>query len=793
MERYIEKLNRDFRFCRYPDGTAPEEVFSPSFDDSAWEVVRVPHDWAANGTFEETNDHSWRSVTQDGITKVIPHSGRTGGLPIIGCGVYRKWIDIEKAAEGNSVFLEFDGVMWESHIYINGQHVFFNHFGYKSFCVDITDYVTFGEKNLIAVSAFVYEDCSRWYPGAGIYRSVRLVIKNPVHIDYSGIWVRQLEVTDTSASFCLSADYIGTTAPKMHAEIFASSGEFVTAFDQTVQFGELSGIFSIPNPERWDIENPVLYTAKVALTDENDRVLDCDTVTFGVRTICFSPDEGFLLNGRRVRINGVCQHHDLGSLGAAFSEPALRRQLEKMRGMGVNAIRTSHNPPATELLDLCDQMGFVVMDEFFDEWYTPKIENGYAKYFFEHAAQDAKEIIRRDRNHPCIILWSIGNEINEQRDPEGWRAAKMLSEATRKADPTRPITAGFDHPLKAFENHLTDFVDVVGLNYKPHLYRQLHEAHPDKPLYGSETASCISTRGVYKLPAVHENPPVKHEDLTINAYDLSAPPWANIVELEWGGQDDCPFIAGEFVWTGFDYLGEPSPYYNEWPSRSAHFGILDLCGLPKNRYYAYKARWTKEPVLHVFPHWNWEGMEGENVPVHVFTNYPTVELFINGISQGKRSFTTDNAIERYRMIWNETKYAPGTVTAVAYDENGSVAAQAEVKTADVPHKITLHAERCHIAADGEDLVYVTASIVDANGVLCPHADNRLTFAVSGAGELLTTDAGDQREVESFARPDKKALAGYLVACVRALEMPGEIHISARSDGLIGDEVTVIAK
>ena len=793
MERSVTWLRHDFRFRRFADGIAPEGVFSTSYDDSAWETVRIPHDWAANGIFEEWNDHSQRSIIQDGITTAIPHSGRTGALPILGCGVYRKWISIAKEDADKAIFLEFDGVMWEAQVYINGTHVKFNHFGYKSFCIDITDYVTPGEKALVAVAASVYADCSRWYPGAGIYRNMRLVTKNPSHIKYNGIWVRQLEVTDAAASFCLSVEHQGDASVQMQAEIFAPSGDRITMLTQQVQFGTLSGIFTIPAPQRWDIETPVLYTAKVALTDETGTILDAETVTFGVRTFSFTADEGFFLNGRRVRINGVCMHHDHGSLGAALHVSALRRQLKLLQSMGVNAIRTSHNPPAPELLDLCDQMGFIVIDEFFDEWHMPKIQNGYAKYFFEHAETDAADIIRRDRNHPCIVLWSIGNEIGEQRNPEGWRAAKLLAEVTKRTDPTRPITAGFDYPLAARENHLTDFVDVIGLNYKPHMYREIHEAHPDKPIYGSETASCVSTRGVYKLPAEHEKPMKKHDDLTISAYDLGAPPWATIVELEWEAQDDCPFVAGEFVWTGMDYLGEPTPYYNEWPSRSSYFGIIDLAGLPKNRYYAYKARWTKEPVLHVFPHWNWEGMEGQVVPIHVFTNYPTVELFINGVSQGTRSFTNDNAITRYRMIWDNTVYTPGTVTAVAYDEHGAIAAQTEVKTAGAPYRIALQAERSHIAADGDDLVYVTASIVDADGVVCPHADNRLTFAIAGSGELLTTDAGDQREVESFARPDKKALAGYLVACVRARTTPGEIRISVSGDGLVGDEVVVIAE
>ena len=792
MDRTVQRLSKDFRFRQFPLNAAYLDFCGKEYDDGDWESVRVPHDWAANGLFAADNDASCMSIVQDGIVKPIVHTGRTGALPTIGCGIYRKWLDIAADAAGKEIFLEFDGVMWEARIFINGREVFFNHFGYKSFCVDITDYVIPGERNLLAVAAFVYPDCSRWYPGAGIYRNVRLIMKNKAHIAYNGIWVRQLEVTDELASFLLCVDYEGTDQADLKAKILDPDGNLAAEVSAAGKTGHAEQVFVLSKPVRWDMDAPRMYTAVVQLCDEEGNVLDGTEASFGIRTIRFCADEGFFLNGRHVRINGVCMHHDLGSLGAALNKAALRRQLEKLMEMGVNAIRTSHNPPAPELLDLCDEMGLLVIDEFFDEWKSPKISNGYSKYFDDFAVSDIRDIMRRDRNHPSVVMWSIGNEIMEQGQTDGWRVAKLLADATRSNDPTRPVTAGLNSPVEAFKNHMPDFLDVVGLNYKPHLYATFHEDHPDKPMLGAETASCVSTRGVYKLPAQIDRPVQPQEDLTVSAFELCAPNWAMHPEIEWESQDDNAGIAGEFVWTGFDYLGEPTPYYGQWPSRSSYFGIFDMAGLPKNRYYGYKSRWTKEPVLHVFPHWNWEGMEGQGVPVHVYTNYPKVELFLNGKTQGVQCFSQENELTRYRMIWEDVCYEPGTLLAVAYDENGAEAMRAEVKTAGKPAAVRLLAERSAICADGEDLVYVIASVVDENGTVCPHADNRLIFEVSGAGELLTTDAGDQRETESFARADKKALAGYLVGCVRSLEEPGKVRIRVRGDGLQAAEVTVDA-
>lgn len=789
MERTVRLLKYGWRFQKYPAGTAPDAALQPGFDDSGWDTVRVPHDWAISGEFEITNDCTYNRVTADGIFDGIDHTGRTGGLPHVGDGIYRIWIDIP--AGSDAVALEFDGVMWESHVYVNGTQVYFNHFGYKSFETDLTPYVKPGEKALIAVKAEVFPDCSRWYPGGGIFRNVRLVTKSAAHIRYHGVWMRQLTVTPEKAAFELSVDHTADSSASLHAEIVSPSGETVCVSDHGDCYGELSAMIEIPAPELWSIAAPRLYTVRVELRDAEGQATDEETVRFGIRTVEFTPDKGFFLNGEHVKLNGVCNHHDLGSIGAAVNVAALRRQLRLMKEMGVNAIRTSHNPPSPELLELCDEMGFCVMDEMFDEWYTPKIANGYAKYFREHAAQDAVDIIRRDRNHPSVVLWSIGNEIGEQKDPEGWRAAKLLSETCHRTDPTRKTTAGFDNPWGAFDNHLADYVDVVGINYKPHKYAEFHEAHPGMCFVGTETESCISTRGVYHLPAEIGIPVRKHDDLTVSAYDLEAPPWAYFPEREWAAQDDCEFMAGCFVWTGMDYLGEPTPYYTEWPSRSSYFGVVDLAGLPKNRFYGYRARWTENKVLHVFPHWNWPGMEGKNVPVHAYCSWPSAELFINGVSFGVRTFDKADEVGRFRLVWNNAVYTPGEVRVVAYDENGTAAAEAVVRTAGQPHHLELAADRESIAADGDDLVYFTAAVADKDGNICPLASDRLFFTAEGEGELLTTDSGDQRETEPFVRHDKKALAGYCVACVRSVkDRPGTVRLRVTAKGLEGAEMEV---
>ena len=769
--RQIKVLKTGFKFKKFGLNEVDNSVFAVDFDDAAWRDVTVPHDWGIEGDFAEENDMTYSMIVQDGMTKAEPQTGRTGALPIVGEGVYRTWVELDKI---ENVFLELDGVMRESNVYVNGTKVGSCHFGYLSYEVDITNYVKPG-KNLIAIHAIVYPDSSRWYSGGGLYRNLRLVTKPKSYIKYNGVWVRQVYVDPKLAIFDVSVDAVGTKG--FSAKITAPNGEVTEA-----STADNLLTYHSENPMLWDVDAPNLYSAEITV-EGGDSV----TVRFGARVTEFTKD-GFFLNGKHTKLNGVCMHHDMGSIGAAVNKSALLRQLEIMKGMGVNALRTSHNPPAPELLDLCDELGILVMDEFFDEWGIKKVENGYSKHFHENALDDAENIILRDRNHPSIIMWSIGNEICEQWEKDGWKIARMLADKTKELDPTRPTTAGLDWYPHCFDNRIAFYVDIIGLNYKPHLYKELKEKYPNIMLLGSETASCISTRGVYKLPAKIDISLNKNEDLTISDYSLCAPPWAYYAERELSAQRDCPYVMGEFIWTGFDYLGEPTPYYANWPSRSSYFGVVDLAGLPKNRYYCYKSAWTNEPTLHVFPHWNWEGMEGQNVPVHVFTNCDEVELFINGVSQGKRRHATHgnddlSQVERFRLIWDDTVYTPGEVLAVGY-KNGQEIMRQTVRTAKAPHHVELSAYYTEIAADGEALNYVTAKIVDADGNLCPNACNRLTFEAKGAVSVFATDAGDQRETETFLRPDKKALSGMLVCCVR-----NNATVCCKADGLTAGSVS----
>lgn len=777
-------LKTDFKFKKFELDTVDQAVFTTDFDDSEWRTVRVPHDWGIEGDFSAENDPTINQIIEDGMKKPQIITGWTGGLPMVGAGVYRKWVKIEQTGK---VFLEFDGVMWNSRIYVNGKLAGQNHFGYRSFCIDITEFINFGKENLIAVYAEVCENSGRWYSGAGIYRNVRLVCKPEKYITYNGIWVRQTYLDDNLALMDISAELVNTTG--FTAKITAPDGQEL--FFETEQDAVMA---RIEEPILWDVDSPNLYTVEITL--ENGY---SETVTFGIRKCEFTKD-GFFLNGRYLKMNGVCMHHDLGALGAAVNKSALKRQIEIMKGMGVNAWRTSHNPPTPELLQLCDEMGLLVMDEFFDEWELPKVKNGYAQTFKQFAKQDVIDIIKRDRNHPSVIMWSIGNEIREQGWPNGWQVARMLYDVTKATDPTRPATVCLNAYPNGFDKYIAFYSDIAGLNYKPHKYAEVLEKYPDKLLIASETESCVSTRGVYHFPAEIKIGKETWEDLAVSDYGLVAPPWAYYAERELAYQKDFPQVMGEFIWTGFDYLGEPTPYYTQWPSRSSYFGVVDLAGMPKNRYYLYRSVWTDIPTLHIFPHWNWENKIGENVPVHIYTNYDEVELFVNGKSLGKRTFAerkTDfaepqeqyqNQLERFRLMWNDVVYEPGEITAVAY-KNGVEAERKTIKTAGAPHSIRLSAYSESIFADGEDVNYVIAEIVDKDGNLCPTADNRITFTTNGIAEVFATDAGDQRETETFLRPDKKALSGMLMAVIRATEATGEVVVTASADGLASGTVS----
>ena len=778
--RYTESLKNGFRFKKFAAGEVDGAVFSRDFDDSDWREIAIPHDWGIEGDFSADNDLSYSSVWQDGILSKIGHTGRTGGLPTVGEGVYRKWVRLD---EFETAFLECDGIMWESRVYINGTLAGGCHFGYLSFEVDITALAVPGD-NLIAIHAIVPPASGRWYSGAGLYRNLRLVTKPKAHIAYNGVWVRQAYANAQSALVDISVDSVGTSG--FTARITDPRGDTV---ELTTEDNLLS--YLIEAPMLWDVDAPNLYTATVTVPGG-----DSVTVRFGVRSCEFTKD-GFFLNGRYLKMRGVCAHHDMGMLGAAVNRAAMLRQIEILKGMGVNAIRTTHNPPAPELLELCDEHGILTIVEFFDEWQIQKVDNGYHNHFDEHAIPDLESIVRRDRNHPSVIMWSLGNEVLEQREKDGWKITRMLHDATKRADPTRPTTAGLSTYPDCFNNRLAFYMDVVGLNYKPHTYKDVRKKYPHLLLVGSETASCISTRGVYTLPAEIVIGMPKNEELTVSDYSLAAPPWAYYAERELAAQVDSPDVMGEFIWTGFDYLGEPTPYYTEWPSRSSYFGAIDLAGLPKNRYYGYRAAWSDAPTLHIFPHWNWEGMEGKNVPIHIYTNYDEVELFINGISQGKRRHATggegnEAQVERFRLIWKDTVYTPGEVLAVAY-KDGKEAARATLRTAGAPHRILLSAYSDRIGTDGEAVNFITASIVDKDGNLCPKAADRLTFKAEGGVSVFATDAGDQRETETFLRPDKRALSGMLVACVKATGKAGTATVTCEAEGLEAGTVSFLCE
>ena len=784
-------LRYDWRFTRSDvDGA------NPSLDDSGWETVRVPHDWAIAGPFDEANDLQFTMIMEDGEKKPRNHSGRTGGLPHVGLGWYRRRFCLADDLQGKRVLVEFDGVMSHSTVYVNGQTVGSWPFGYASFAFDITDYVRFGEENVLAVKVDNKPCASRWYPGAGIYRHVRLTIVSPVHVAHWGTYVTITEIDNDAATVSMRTGLANQSETagevELTTEILDPGGKQVAVASSKTNVSESEVVeqaLNVTGVQRWDVDAPKLYQA-VSKVSVGGEIVDEYTTRFGIRDVRFDANEGFFLNGRSLKLNGVCQHHDLGPLGSAVNRRGLERQLGILRDMGCNAIRTSHNPPAPELLDLCDEMGFLVIDEAFDEWKVAKVDNGYHILFDEWAEKDLVAMIRRDRNHPCVIMWSIGNEIGEQGREDGAAVARFLTDICHREDPTRPVTAGFNNPDGAIKNGLADVVDIPGWNYKPFKYREYHEQHPDWIMYGSENESCVSTRGEYCFP-VEEEREVLRETLQITSYDLAAPNWGYSPDREFEAQDECPFIMGEFVWTGFDYLGEPTPYKEQWPSRSSYFGIIDLCGIPKDRFYLYQSKWADKEVLHLLPHWNWEGREGEVTPVHCYTSYDSAELFLNGKSMGVRQKRPDGLFDRYRLIWDDVKYEAGELKVVALGEDGKPVAEKVVKTAGAPARIELSPDRAEVRADGDDLCYVTVRVTDQDGNLCPLADSLVSFSIDGPAEIVAVGNGDPTSLESFQASYRRAFHGLCILIVRSVEGDeGEARVKAEPEGLTPAETMI---
>lgn len=778
----------------------------PSFDDTLWERVSVPHDWAIGKPFDISIDRQFVKVFADGDKTFRVRTGRTGALPCFGTGWYRTDFALEKSDEGRRVAVQFDGAMSRAKIYVNGEYAGEWPYGYASFEIDVTKFAKFGRRNVLAVRLENPSESSRWYSGAGLYRPVRLVVRDKTHIPIWGVWAHTKSADKNSAEVEIKTDvanFDGAKTVVVENSIIDANGSVVASANREVALPDgaakhssatvLSSVV-VKNPALWDTENPNLYTIKTTVSSDG-KIVDTHTAPFGVRTIKFSRENGFELNGKRTKFKGVCLHHDLGPIGAAVNETALWRQLTKMKAMGCNAVRTTHNPPANELLDMCDKLGLLVIAEAFDEWKTPKCKNGYNTLFDNWAEKDLRAMIKRCRPHPSVIMWSIGNEVPEQvKGAEGAARAKFLADIARDEDSTRPTTAGMDHYQEAAQSGFASNVDVQGLNYKPHQYADSHKKYSTHILYGSETASTVSSRGAYHFPVVERAAPW-HKDYQTSSYDTECCPWSQVPETEWSAQDDNDFVMGEFVWTGTDYLGEPAPYDSLCIAKSSYFGIVDLCGFEKDRFYFYKSRWLpSEKVLHILPHWNWPDRIGQNVPVHVYTNYPEVELFVNGKSMGKQKKTLENKRTRYRMMWNDVSYAPGELKAVAYDESGKAVAEKIVKTAGEPARVKLIPETDKIKADGKDLCYIRVQIQDKDGNVCPRAENIVFFDVSGNGRLRATCNGNPVDLTAFSSDNMRAFSGELLLIVDSPSAKkGEITVSATSGRIKPDSVKIFAE
>ena len=796
-----------------------------------WEKVSVPHDWAIYGPFDKSHDLQTVAVVQNGENFATEKTGRTGGLPYMGKGSYRRILDIPaETLDGRRHILLFDGAMSEAQVYVNGEKVCFWPYGYNSFHCDITGSLKEGA-NELTVLLENRPQSSRWYPGAGLYRKVRHITLPKVHVPVWGTYVTTPYIGEDYAIVNVRTKVEGVengTVVTVRTRIVDSiEGYTVAASTDTrpVFNGEVEQNITVESPMLWSPENPELYYActeirlggsidtakdpvRPAISVKHGSELQDKVCTrFGFRTIEIRPDKGFFLNGQERKIRGVCLHHDLGPLGAAINKAAIRRQLTILKDMGCDAIRTSHNMPAEELIELCDEMGFMVMCENFDEWDIAKCQNGYHRFFNEDsgngtiwAERDMINMLHHFRNNASVVMWSIGNEVPSQWKPEGVAVAGWLQDLCHKEDPTRPVTCGMDQYYAVTVNGFAEQLDIVGYNYKIDRYIPAYEILPQRIILGSETASTVSSRGVYHFP-VKIGHDILNDDHQSSSYDTEYCLWSNIPDNDFAADEDYPWCIGQFVWTGFDYLGEPSPYdTNAWPNHSSVFGIVDLASIPKDRYYLYRSQWNKnEHTLHVLPHWNWEGREGEATPVFVYTSYPSAELFVNGISQGMRTFAEsdgkvpclgEDAMKRFRLMWNEVTYQPGELKVVAYDAEGNPAEEKVVRTAGKAYAVKLTPDRSVLKADGEDLCYLNVSLVDKDGNPVPEDSRLVNVKVSGAGSFKAIANGDPTCLEPFQKPQMHLFSGQLTVLVQSSETPGEITVEVSGKGVRKAELKI---
>ena len=748
-------------------------------DNSSWQNVSVPHDWAIAGPFDKKWDLQYVAIEQNGEKEKSEKSGRSGALPWIGEGHYRTTVSIPKGYTNATLMI--DGAMSNAHVKVNGKELAYWPYGYNAFNVNVP--LTAETSKLdIEIDLNNVEESSRWYPGGGLYRPVRLLLNGDTRFEPWQTYVRTIEATEQHATLEVKAKVHGKQG-KTEALLADAQGRIVaSASVPPTKDGNMMMRLWFDNPKLWSPESPYLYTLTMNQYADG-KLVDTESHKVGIRTITVSKEGGFQLNGKSRKLKGVCLHHDLGPLGAAENKAALIRQIKTMKAMGCDAIRTAHNMPSTMQMDICDSLGMMVMAESFDMWIYPKCKNGYAKFFKEWADRDITNLVLHHRNHPSIIMWSIGNEIPEQWSEEGVEISRHLQDICHKLDPSRTVTQGMDRAEAALKSGFAQVMDVPGFNYRVHKYENNIAQLPQGFLLGSETASTVSSRGVYKFPVVVSDEAV-YADGQCSSYDTEYCSWSNLPDDDWRCQEDYPWVIGEFVWTGYDYLGEPTPYDTYWPSRSSYFGICDLAGLPKDRYYLYRSHWqTNDHTLHLLPHWTWKGREGKVTPVYCYTDAPEAELFVNGKSQGRISRQKDSRLDRFRLRWNNVIYKPGELRVVAYNADGSIMGETTVKTAGDPAAMKLDVE-CPssddntLKADGSDLAYITVSLTDASGTFCPTLDDDITLKVEGAGTFEAACNGDATSLQSMRQPTMKLFSGKAVFVVRSTKESGTIKVTA---------------
>ena len=769
----------------------------PQATGTQWQPVRIPHDWAIYGPFDRANDLQTVAVEQNGETEQTVKTGRTGGLPFIGSGTYRTTFAVADTA-GRCHTLIFDGAMSNARVTVNGREVARWPYGYNTFTADINGAVRPGDNELV-VELENLDRASRWYPGAGLYRNVHLVATDRLHIPVWGTYVTTPAVDAERASVCVEMEIEGAVPGQtvgVVTDIIAPDGQVVaTNAAPYVAHGQRHvQQFMVTRPELWSPDTPALYTARTRLIAGGDTTDTYDT-RFGIRRLEYLPERGMLLNGEPVKLRGVCNHHDLGPLGAAVNRAAIRHQVSMMKDMGANAIRTAHNMPAPELVEACDEMGMMLMVEPFDDWgFRPKSPNGYGSLFKDWAEKDMVNMIHAYRNNPSVVMWSIGNEVPSQWGPDGLSELRFLQDICHREDPTRAVTCGMDQFDAVVNNGFAAALDVPGFNYKVNRYREAYPKLPQNTILGTETASTVSSRGQYFFP-VKKGAGVTRPGNQSSSYDVEYCPWSNIPDDDFAVDDDLPYNMGQFVWTGFDYLGEPSPYDTDaWPSHSSYFGIFDLASLPKDRYYLYRSKWNKDDkTLHILPHWTWPGREGQVTPVFVYTDSPKAELFINGKSQGMRDKNDSSNMNRYRLMWNETVYEPGEVRVVSYDKAGNKTGEATVRTAGKPYALRLTANRASLQDNGEDLAYVTVQVVDKDGNIVPTDSREVRFQVKGDGTFRATANGDPTSLRQFHLPVMDLFSGACTAIVQSGDKPGVVTLKATAKGLKPAEISIPVK